>query len=58
MQPAHPDDPADADVLRRIDGLHNRVFLDPIFRGEYPADVAEDLAPFGLGDHVRDGDLA
>jgi beta-glucosidase len=55
---AHPDDPADADVLRRIDGLYNRVFLDPIFRGEYPADVAEDLAPFGLGDHVRDGDLA
>jgi beta-glucosidase len=54
----HPDDPADADVLRRLDGLHNRVFLDPIFRGEYPADVVEDLAPFGLADHVRDGDLA
>jgi beta-glucosidase len=54
----HPDDPADADVLRRLDGLHNRVFLDPILRGEYPADVAADLAPFDLGDHIRDGDLA
>jgi beta-glucosidase len=54
----HPDDPADADVLRRLDGLHNRVFLDPIMRGVYPADVAADLAPFGLDDHIRDGDLA
>ena len=54
----HPDDPADADVVRRLDGLGNRVFLDPILRGEYPADVAADLAPFGLGDHIRDGDLA
>ena len=53
----HPDDPADADVLRRLDGLQNRVFLDPILRGEYPADVAADLAPFGLDEHVREGDL-
>jgi beta-glucosidase len=54
----HPDDPADADVLRRLDGLHNRVFLDPVLRGEYPADVAADLAPFDLDDNIRDGDLA
>jgi beta-glucosidase len=54
----HPDDPADIDLARRLDGQHNRVFLDPILRGEYPVDVAADLAPFGLGDHIRDGDLA
>ncbi|MDX6448449.1 MAG: beta-glucosidase, partial [Gaiellaceae bacterium] len=41
---------------RRIDGGDNRWFLDPIFRGEYPADVLEllgDAAP-----PVEDGDLA
>jgi beta-glucosidase len=53
-----PDDQADADLVRCLDGLQNRVFLDPILRGSYPADVADHLAPFGLGDHIRDGDLA
>ncbi|MGH9133140.1 MAG: GH1 family beta-glucosidase [Ilumatobacteraceae bacterium] len=55
---ADPDDPADTDVVRRLDGLHNRIFLDPVLRGEYPSDVADDLAPFGLDRHVGDGDLA
>lgn len=49
---------ADADAARRIDGLANRIFLDPILRGEYPADVLEDLRPISLFEHVRDGDLA
>lgn len=56
--PANPDDPADVDAARRIDGALNRVFLDPLFRGEYPADVLEDMAEAGLGRAVRDGDLA
>jgi beta-glucosidase len=34
-----PADAADADAARRIDGQFNRWFLDPIFRGAYPADV-------------------
>ena len=53
-----PQDPADADAARRIDGQFNRIFLDPIFRGEYPADVLADVAEFGLESHIRPGDLA
>jgi beta-glucosidase len=39
----------------QIDGEGNRWFLDPVFRGSYPADLVERnelVAP-----HVRDGDL-
>ncbi|MFN2537021.1 MAG: glycoside hydrolase family 1 protein, partial [Mycobacteriales bacterium] len=36
----------------------NRIFLDPVLRGQYPADVIEDVARFGFTDHIRDGDLA
>ena len=56
--PADPDSAEDRDAARRIDGLHNRIFLDPIFRGEYPADVLADVAGLGFDDVVRDGDLA
>ncbi|MEV1286400.1 GH1 family beta-glucosidase [Micromonospora sp. NPDC049679] len=51
------DTPADADAARRIDGLANRVFLDPILHGAYPADVIEDLREVTDFSHVRDGDL-
>ncbi len=54
---ADPDDPADADVARRLDGLQNRLFLDPVLRGSYPEDLRQDLAPFGLDDVVREVDL-
>jgi beta-glucosidase len=33
------DDPADVDAARRIDGLANRLFLDPVLLGRYPDDV-------------------
>ncbi|MEU4194087.1 GH1 family beta-glucosidase [Kribbella sp. NPDC026611] len=33
---------ADRDAARRIDGLRNRMFLDPLLSGTYPADVLED----------------
>lgn len=56
--PADPSNPADVDAARRIDGAFNRVFLDPLFRGEYPADVLEDMAEAGLGRAARDGDFA
>jgi beta-glucosidase len=49
---------ADADAARRIDGLTNRFFLDPVLLGRYPPDVVSDLAPLTDFDHVRDGDLA
>ena len=35
---AASDDPADVDAARRVDGLTNRLFLDPLLRGRYPAD--------------------
>ncbi|GAB7053061.1 GH1 family beta-glucosidase [Catenuloplanes indicus] len=49
---------ADRDAARRIDGLANRFFLDPVLRGEYPADVVEDLAEVSDFGHLQDGDLA
>jgi beta-glucosidase len=57
-------DPADVDAARRIDGQFNRWFLDPIFRGEYPADVVEDIRKVDASaiaaweSAVRPGDLA
>ncbi|NUS56316.1 MAG: beta-glucosidase [Streptomycetaceae bacterium] len=51
-------DPADVDAARRIDGLANRIFLDPVLRGEYPADVLEDTASVTDWSFDRDGDLA
>lgn len=49
--------PADLDARRRLDGLQNRWFLDPVFRGTYPADVVDDLTSICSMDHVLDGDL-
>lgn len=51
------DTAADADAARRIDGLANRFFLDPVLLGEYPPDVVEDLAEVTDFKHVRDGDM-
>ncbi|SEC11955.1 beta-glucosidase [Nocardioides exalbidus] len=60
--PSDPTDPVDVDAARRIDSLHNRFFLDPIFRGAYPADLLDDTAGLTFDgrpwvDVVRDGDL-
>jgi beta-glucosidase len=54
---ADPDDEDDLDAARRIDGQFNRLFLDPIFRGKYPADVLEDLAEFAFERFIEAGDL-
>jgi beta-glucosidase len=63
--PAHPagDNDADREATRRFDGAFNRWYLDPVFRGAYPADAVEDLARAGrlAGGHVpgaEPGDLA
>jgi len=40
---AASDSEADRDAARRIDGLSNRFFLDPLFNGTYPTDVIADL---------------
>jgi beta-glucosidase len=61
--PVDAADPADVDAARRIDGQFNRWFLDPVFRGAYPADVVEDIravdaaAVSEFEDAVRPGDL-
>ena len=46
------DAPADLAAAREMDGMANRWFLDPLFRGAYPADLLERYAP-----PVLDGDL-
>ncbi|MCF2526191.1 GH1 family beta-glucosidase [Yinghuangia sp. KLBMP8922] len=51
-------DPADVDAARRIDGLANRIFLDPLLHGRYPADVLADTAGITDWAFLRDGDLA
>lgn len=43
VDPADPADAADVDAARRLDGQFNRWFLDPIYRGAYPADIVEDI---------------
>jgi len=55
--PVDPANPGDVDAARRIDGQFNRFFTDPIFRGEYPADVLEDVAHLGFDKYVKPGDL-
>jgi beta-glucosidase len=55
--PVDPSDDADLDAVRRIDGQLNRFFLDPLFRGEYPADVVEDVRQWDLERFVQPGDL-
>ena len=51
----HEDDEAAA---RRLDGHHNRWFLDPIFKGAYPADMLEHYERrFGALDAIRPGDV-
>ncbi|KRE82122.1 GH1 family beta-glucosidase [Arthrobacter sp. Soil763] len=56
--PADPGRDEDRDAARRVDGQANRLFLDPLFRGEYPADVLADVAHLGMAGVVRPGDLA
>ena len=48
----------DQEAARRIDGISNRFFLDPVLLGQYPSDVVADLAPLTDFSFVRDGDLA
>ncbi len=62
--PVDASDAADLDAARRIDGQFNRWFLDPVFRGSYPADIVEDIragdpaAVDAFEAAVHDGDLA
>ena len=48
---------SDGDAVRHVDGMANRIFLDPILRGAYPADLLDDTAAITDWSFVRDGDL-
>jgi beta-glucosidase len=56
--PLDPQNAADVDAARIIDGLQNRVFLDPLLRGHYPADMLEHMSRFTDLAHIREGDEA
>jgi beta-glucosidase len=48
----------DVAAARRADGNLNRLFLEPVFHGQYPSDMLEHYAGFKPGfSVVRDGDL-
>jgi beta-glucosidase len=59
LEPHRPASPSEADVAaaRLVDGMHNRIFLDPILRGSYPEDVLAHLEPLVGLEHIQDGDL-
>jgi beta-glucosidase len=47
---------SDADAVRKVDGAHNRITLDPLLLGGYPADVVDDLRAVTDFSFVADGD--
>lgn len=48
----------DAEAVRRLDAVGNRIWLDPLLRGEYPADLLEDTRHVTDWSFVHEGDLA
>ena len=60
LSPTYPQHETDADSRAAVlsDGYANRWYLDPIFRGSYPADLLELFGERHPIDWVRDGDLA
>ncbi|WP_151526404.1 GH1 family beta-glucosidase [Serinicoccus kebangsaanensis] len=47
-----------AEAARQIDGIANRVFLQPLLEGGYPTDVLEDTAGITDWSFVQEGDEA
>lgn len=56
--PADPTNPADVDVVRRVDGTAHRLFTDAVFGRGYPADVVADAGAAWPAEAVRAGDEA
>jgi beta-glucosidase len=54
--PVDPTSAADLAAARIADGLHNRIFLDPLVKGAYPEDMRELMARFTPLDFIQDGD--
>jgi beta-glucosidase len=57
ITPTYPASATEADrkAAHRYDGIANRMFLDPIFKGAYPADMVEMFGP--IFPEVQPGDL-
>lgn len=55
---AASDAPEDLAAARRLDLYENRLFLDPLFKGQYPADAREYFRGVTAFDFVDDGDMA
>jgi beta-glucosidase len=49
---------ADADAVRHVDAISNRIFLDPVLRGAYPDDLITDLRHVTDWSFIQGGDLA
>jgi beta-glucosidase len=47
----------DLGVAASLDGLQNRMWLDPLLKGSYPEDVLPIVDKSAGLDHIRDGDL-
>jgi beta-glucosidase len=56
VSPRDLEDRHDLDAVRVIDGLQNRIFLDPLVRGEYPDDMLTVMDRFGALHHHHAGD--
>ncbi|KRF05255.1 beta-glucosidase [Arthrobacter sp. Soil782] len=52
-----PDGETGPEAVRRVDGLANRLFLDPVLNGTYPQDVLDDTAEITDWFFIQDGDL-
>jgi beta-glucosidase len=58
--PQHPASDRLDDTLaaRRIDGAMNRMFLEPLFRAQYPADMLQHFSRRRMAPRILPGDLA
>jgi beta-glucosidase len=51
------DSAPDTDAARRVDGLQNRLFLEPMLHGRYPQDVLDDTAGVTDWSFIQPGDV-
>ena len=55
--PNTPGDPVDIEAARRVDGLFNRMYLEPILMSRYPTDLLTDVRAYGLAELIQADDL-
>jgi beta-glucosidase len=56
VHPVDPENAADLEAARIVDGLANRIFLDPLIKGAYPEDMRQHMARFTDMAFIQDGD--